>query len=232
MKKVLIILILAEVILNQNYAQGPGSGNSFGTFIDNRDNQEYKWVQIGRQKWMAENLNFASENGSWCYDNSPQNCELYGRLYNHNAALNACPPGWHLPSKEEWKKLGRRLGFNKGGKLKDPEAWSLPEKNRRRGIQFNALPTGYSEIIGSGDQVERMFRGLGDSTDFWTSTEFTQHSLVVRIISRLLFGKDNSLRGKGDGSAAYQYGLVKGSDWMFPGIYSKSSTYSVRCTKD
>ena len=39
---------------------------------DTRDNQSYKWVQIGNQKWMSENLNYKTAN-SKCYgDNENQ----------------------------------------------------------------------------------------------------------------------------------------------------------------
>ncbi|MCK9438985.1 MAG: FISUMP domain-containing protein [Patescibacteria group bacterium] len=103
--------------------QDPFSGIS-GTFIDARDSQEYDWVKIGDQIWMAENLNY--DNGcssvTWvndsdegwcdCYNNDFSNCDIYGLLYQWSAAMNGsitegsqglCPDGWHVPTDEEWK---------------------------------------------------------------------------------------------------------------------------------
>ncbi|MFA5229367.1 MAG: FISUMP domain-containing protein, partial [Candidatus Paceibacterota bacterium] len=34
----------------------------------------------------------------------------YGVLYNWHAALTSCPPGWHLPSFDEWTVLTDYLG--------------------------------------------------------------------------------------------------------------------------
>ncbi len=96
----------------------PGGAPDAGTFTDTRDGQTYKWVRIGDQVWMAENLNFAST-GSWCYDNNATNCDHYGRLYTWDAVMNGasasnanpsgvqgiCPPGWHVPGDVEWTQL-------------------------------------------------------------------------------------------------------------------------------
>lgn len=54
---------------------------------------------------MAENLNYETSTGSWCYNDSSSNCDKYGRLYNWHTAIKACPAGWHLPSKAEWNDL-------------------------------------------------------------------------------------------------------------------------------
>jgi hypothetical protein len=71
---------------------------------------------------MAENLNY-NTNESMCYDNKVKNCDKYGKLYNWETAMKACPMGWHLPRNEEWNILINYVGNT--DKLKEINSWSL-----------------------------------------------------------------------------------------------------------
>jgi uncharacterized protein (TIGR02145 family) len=139
------------------------------TFIDSRDNQEYKTVKIGENWWMAENLNFTSGE-SWCYDYNPEYCLLYGRLYTFEAANAVCPDGWHLPSDVEWKKLEIELGMKDGI---DDEGWrgTSPGQGfklkKGGGSGFNAELSGFKNIGSYGNP----FGKLSSSGFFWTSSE-------------------------------------------------------------
>jgi len=82
---------------------------NFSFFTDPRDEQAYKYVKIGEQIWMAENLNYKIYD-SKCYNNESSNCTQYGRLYYRNSAKKVCPVGWHLPTYEEWNILRERVG--------------------------------------------------------------------------------------------------------------------------
>ena len=147
------------------------NGGGTGTFTDPRDGQTYQTVQIGSQTWFAENLNYETPN-SWCYDNNSANGDIYGRLYTWNAALNACPSGWHLPSDDEWIILsGDFLGGTiiAGGKMKEAGTahWNSPNTGATNSSGFTALPGGYrySNVGNYG------YGFLGNYGYWWSSTE-------------------------------------------------------------
>ena len=118
-----------------------------GESLTDIDGHTYKSTIIGKQTWMAENLNvsrfkngdvikevksidewaYACENQipAWCYyNNDVNNGKKYGKLYNWCAILDSrglAPEGWHIPSNSEWKILIDKLGGIKvaGGKMKE-----------------------------------------------------------------------------------------------------------------
>jgi len=118
----IIAVSTAKII---SYIPNDFNGNK-GIFIDTRDGQEYKWVRIGDQIWMAENINIGrrihhkslpirdKNIEKYCYDNNEAMCNDYGGLYTWDEAMQSsmsngyqgiCPEGWHIPSKEEWSDL-------------------------------------------------------------------------------------------------------------------------------
>ena len=152
-------------------------GGGTGTFTDPRDGQTYATVDIGSQTWFAENLNYQTTN-SWWYDNSSANGDVYGRLYTWEAALTACPDGWHLPTDDEWKQLEMFLGMsqseaddtgwrgtNEGEKMKSTSGWNS-NGNGTNSSGFNGLPGGHRDSSGS-------FHLLGDHGKWWSSTEYS-----------------------------------------------------------
>ena len=151
-----------------------------GTFTDNRDGKTYKTVTIGKQTWMAENLNYNSERW-WCYNKSSSNCEKYGRLYRWDEARNVCPSGWYLPSDAEWTTLINNLGGEElaGKKLKSSVDWKLYEDknygNNESG--FVALPGGYcysSYRFG-------LFAKIGMFGYWWSSTPYRSEALYLYL---------------------------------------------------
>jgi len=136
-------------------------------FIDTRDGKTYKYVYIGNQIWMAENLRYETPN-SKCYDNDLNNCEIYGRLYNWNTAKTVCPSGWHLPGEDEWIILRGFVGWSDAGmKLKANDSlW-----NGTDDFGFTALPGGYC--------FDKNFERIEKETNFWTITEDESRDVYI-----------------------------------------------------
>ncbi len=185
----------------------------FITCTDGHGNN-YPVVIIGTQTWMAENLNYETSN-SWCYENNSTNCDIYGRLYTWDAALTACPGGWHLPSDAEWKTLEMYLGMSQseadaiewrgtdeGGKLKEAGTghWDAPNTDATNSSGFSALPGGYRVASGG-------WGNLSNGGHWWSATEYSSPYAWRRSLYYLM------------GKVSRYY-------------TSKESSYSVRCLKD
>lgn len=171
---------------------------SGGFVTDPRDGHSYRVFVSDNQTWMAENLNFAVDS-SWCYDDKEENCEKYGRLYPWRIALQigeeynkngynfnvvgknatdenyqgVCPPGWHIPSVDEFDALVSYALYNRFNheafcRLIKQNAWngedvvSVCEKFMESG--FNALPVGERNEYDS-------FEGMNKKTSFWSSND-------------------------------------------------------------
>jgi len=147
------------------------------TFTDPRDGRVYKTVKIGGQVWLAENLAFEAP-GKNCKspDNDPDNFEKYGLLYDWETAMKACPPGWHLPSNEEWQKLVDLAGGKDiaGKKLKAKSGWFHHDGKPSNGTDdfgFSALPGGYGHRTVDFSIVE--FGNIECTGTWWSATEYS-----------------------------------------------------------
>jgi uncharacterized protein (TIGR02145 family) len=152
---------------------GGGGGSTKGSFTDARDGQTYGTVKIGNQTWMAKNLNFDAD-GSACYRNEESNCVTYGRLYKWEAAMTACPSGWHLPTKDEWDILTNSVGGRsvEAEHLRAASGWSV--NNGQDTYGFAALPGGNGR---SGS-----FSDVGNDGYWWTASEYASSDAYSKII--------------------------------------------------
>lgn len=138
------------------------------SFCDDRDGKVYKKVAIGKQVWMAENMNYDMR-GGYCYANEEENCDKYGRLYTIEAAQQACPAGWHLPALAEFDSLVKVAGGQDiaGKVLKAGSGWES-DAGGLDTLHFSLLPAG-GNPTGSFDQW--LYMGIGSRAYLWTSSE-------------------------------------------------------------
>ena len=217
---------------NDEVAEVDDFAGDSGTFVDSRDNYVYKWVRIGDQIWMAENLAYlpavypASSNSNselryyiYEYNGSDaaagkQNDSFanFGVLYNWPAAKSSSPQGWHLASDEEWKQLEMELGMT------EDQVNATGWRGDEQGIMLKATSTwnkngngtdsiGFTALAGGLRGSSEGFLKLEIGGYWWSSSE-------------------NSL------GEAWNRGLY----WSIPNVnrysFNKEYGFSVRCVKD
>ena len=138
---------------------------------------------------------------SWCFGASDStttaNCAVAGRLYTWAAAIDSaklyndksidcghrktctlpdtvygvCPPGWHLPTRTEWKTLLTEVGgLSTASKtLKSQTGW-YNNGNGTDGVGFSALPAGGWDVSNG-----EFFAG-GRLANFWSASGDDSHS--------------------------------------------------------
>jgi uncharacterized protein (TIGR02145 family) len=185
-----------------------------GTPTVTYEGQVYNTIQIFSQCWLKENLNvgtmingtsYMTENDTlekYCYDNDPANCTEYGGLYQWDEVMQyttqpgtrgICPPGWHLPTDEEWKVMEGAVdkqygigdsawdtlyyrGFDAGYNLKTTTGWNFLNSNGIDLFDYSAKPAGIRLFYGN-------FVNLEGSTVWWSSNEYNSTHAIYRTLS-------------------------------------------------
>ena len=197
----------------------------------------YKFVQIGDQIWLAENLALEFPNATY-YNGDP--AQSFGLLYRGrdmgslNDLLLTTNVGWHVPTMEEINNLVSNAGGQPvaGKNLKSSESWDSGEGLDVYGFNMKAaglrVPTNYQYKGSNGSMwscvmyadmttpsTSRMSLGVGPGS--YTNTLAWGFSAPVRLI------KDTDpveIDGKIYHTAKIgnQIWTIENLDWIIPGI--------------
>lgn len=173
-----------------------------GTFTDQRDGQIYPTVKLAGMVWFARDLNHETPQ-SFCYGDLEKNCDVYGRLYRWEAALSACPAGWHLSTEYEWRALERWLGMD------EDYLENYGNRGRDQGARLKkGGDTGFSVTYGGWRRSEDgEYEALGKNAAYWEATDSS-------------FGR------------AWHRDIDVGDDMIWRSPVIKPYALSVRCVKN
>jgi len=180
-------------------------------FTDERDNTKYKFVVIGEQIWMAENLNYKTDK-CLCHNAESENCDECGGFYTFDEAIAACPAGWHLPSDKEWMTLETEVGMfesdaaNSGWRGNSPGQGPLLLKGGKSGLDLGMC--GFLSTNGlPKDNPKYLNQMYLEGAFYWTSTE-------------------------GSSSQQAYFRHLRARKSIYRDVCSKSARLTIRCIKD
>mgnify|MGYP003293900731 CR=1 FL=1 len=207
-----------QVIVGQKYTCSAGTWTpAYGTMKDPRDGKSYKTLKVGKQIWMAENLNYQTSS-SWCYDNNDLNCEDLGRFYTWNNISSACPEGWHVPSVNDfWDYEDHPLAPN----ILSEDSWQEKSPETRGSIQgLEIKAAGFRNSSGSFEYRQRVatiwLADAASSTEGYIKAYgSTQNQSWTTSLPSKTFTSTDSTRSKFTASSL-----------------SKSYALPIRCLKD
>jgi uncharacterized protein (TIGR02145 family) len=150
--------------------------NCGSPITDIRDNKVYPTVQIGSQCWLATNLNYGTiltssqdqrdncQTEKYCYNDNPINCINQGGLYQWDKLMlfdetpadqGFCPPGWHIPTENEWNTLF--ANYINSGFAGSP-------------LKYSGY-SGFNALLSGARHINKGWDLQGFATFFWSSTQ-------------------------------------------------------------
>ena len=195
----------------------------YGEMTDSRGkSKSYKTLKVGKQLWIAENLNYESAN-SWCYNNQSDNCDEFGRLYTWNNISDACPTGWHVPSVNDfWTYTQHPLSPS----ITSNVSW-------QEGAPTSSYSSAYPRIEGLEIKAAGMMNASGGFEfinrvgGMWFSDESAAGNVYVEA-----YGYSNNQSWTSN-TPSDQFTTI-GSGDKHPSAFrvSKSYAFPIRCVKD
>jgi uncharacterized protein (TIGR02145 family) len=152
----------------------------------NYGGKDYNTVLIGDQCWLKENLDIGTmiqvsesqTNNSvlekYCYNNDPNNCTIYGGLYQWGEAMQyvttegikgICPEGWHIPTFIEFQTLRTLVNINSN---------ALKEIGQGTGDGAGTNASGFSALLAGNSWGSGTFHNVGNTAFFWSSTQYNE----------------------------------------------------------
>ena len=160
-----LIFTIAILLFSCSDQDVPQPKNNEDSVNDNDGNKYTTQLMDDGNLWLTQNLNVNMPN-SWCYDEDPTNCSIYGRLYTLETAKLACQSlgkGWRLPTVNEWENMVKQYG----GDFKN--------STDKGETAYNALisggPTKFNATLGGIRFSDGDFRDLDITGVYWTATK-------------------------------------------------------------
>lgn len=155
------------------------AAGKYGEYLDVRDSQVYRTVQIGNQVWMAQNMNYNPSkdifDGQGKTSACLNNCKINGRVYLGGGS-GVCPSGWRLPSKEDFETLSKTAYKTIGegeeeasliSATHDSECWKDEYAGRLDFWGFSAVHSDIGELTETIHWVNGKEIWRGDLVDRW-----------------------------------------------------------------
>ncbi len=215
-----------------------------GTFTDDRDGEEYKYVTICSQIWMAENLNYEAEGK--CYgeggmvrdgetwitlspDEIQANCLTYGRLYDWATAMALDPSCNSASCSDEIQSPHHGIC---------PEDWHLPSRADWDVMTayIGGWSTGGKKLKATSDW-NSYSSSSGNGTDDYGFSALpggsggsSGHFGLVGFYG--VWWSTNENEGNSSGTSAYGRGMNYNSNDVGLYVSDKGEFFSVRCVKN
>lgn len=147
------------------------------SYRDQRDGHSYALITLGQHLWTAENLRYYSTFGTFGLRNCNSNIKDYGGYYTWNDVDEACPPGWKVPTVDEWHEL--YSAWKK--QYQDLNFTTFASGNVIQ--EFGTLPMGGIGRLEDGLYNEATFTDVNTAAYFWAKSEGSFYGLKIFSIT-------------------------------------------------